>query len=118
MRNHLCFVRRKKSDRPSRFKNSRYTEDVAGSQPDQALINEWIRTQLDAIGKHFTAIEKCSASAAGPKAKKLLLLGVLLDQVSMGVLLRVMWLKNCRSCIPRYMIDPLWIRLKLESDNY
>ena len=46
-------------------------EDNNGSQPDQALIIEWILTQLDAIGKRLTAIEQNSASAARPKAKKL-----------------------------------------------
>ena len=55
----------KKSDRPSHFKNSRPREDT-----DQTLINEWILTQLDAIGKHLTAIENSLASAARPKAKK------------------------------------------------
>ena len=60
----------KKSDRPSRFKNSRSREVTAGSQPDQTLINERILSQLDAIGKRLTAIEQSSASAARPKAKK------------------------------------------------
>ena len=62
----------KKSDRLSLFTNSGDREDVAGNQPDQALINERILTQLDAIGKHLTAIAKCSASAAPPKAKKVI----------------------------------------------
>ena len=46
----------KKSDRPSRFKNSRSNEATVGIQPDQTLINEWILTQLDAIVKRLTAI--------------------------------------------------------------
>ena len=58
----------KKSDRPSRFKNSRKV--TVGSQPDQTVINERILTQLDVIGKRLTAIEESSASAAQPKAKK------------------------------------------------
>ena len=60
----------KKSDRPSRFKNSRSMEVMAGSQPDQTLINERILSQLDAIGKRLNAIEESSASAARPKARK------------------------------------------------
>ena len=52
------------------FKNSRTRGDTVGSQPDQTLINEWILTQLDAIGKCSTATEKSLASAAWPKAKK------------------------------------------------
>ena len=60
----------KKSDRPSRFKNSKPKSDTVVCQPDQKLINERILTQLDAIGKRLTAIEKGSASAARPKAKK------------------------------------------------
>ena len=65
----------KKSDRPSRFKNSRSHEVTVGSQPDQTLINEWILTQLDRIGRRLTAIEKGSVSAARPKAKKLVVQG-------------------------------------------
>ena len=34
------------------------------------MINEWILTQLGAISNRLTAIEKCLASAAQPKAKK------------------------------------------------
>ena len=60
----------KKSDRLSRFKNSRSREVMVESQPDQTLINERILSQLDAIGKCLTAIEKSPASAARPKAKK------------------------------------------------
>ena len=44
--------------------------DMAGSQLDQVLIHEQILTQLDAIGKLLTAIEKGVVSAARPKAKK------------------------------------------------
>ena len=65
----------KKSDRPSGFKNSRPKQDTVASQPDQKLINERILTQLDAIGKRLTAIEKSSASAARPKAKKVVVTG-------------------------------------------
>ena len=65
----------KGSDRPSCFKNSRSHEATVGSQPDQTLINERILTQLDAIGKRLTAIEKGSASAARPKAKQLVVKG-------------------------------------------
>ena len=39
--------------------------------PDQALINQRILSQLDAIGKRLTVIEHKSASPAKPKAKKL-----------------------------------------------
>ena len=39
--------------------------------PDQALINQQILSQLDAIGKRLTVIESKSASPAKPKAKKL-----------------------------------------------
>ena len=39
--------------------------------PDQALINQKILSQLDAIGKRLTVIETKSASPAKPKAKKL-----------------------------------------------
>ena len=70
---HLCMFTRKikkQSDRPSHFKNSRSREDTVGSQLDQTLINEQILSQLDAIGKCLTAIQKCLASAAQPKAKK------------------------------------------------
>ena len=38
--------------------------------PDQALINQRILSQLDAIGKRLTVIENKSASPAKPKAKK------------------------------------------------
>ena len=54
------------SNRPSHFKNSRRREDIAASQPDKALINERILTQLDALDKRLTAIEKSSASAGLP----------------------------------------------------
>ena len=68
---HVHTKNLKKSDRPSRFKNSRSREVTVGSQPDQTnQINERILTQLDAIGKHLTAIEESLASAARPKAKK------------------------------------------------
>ena len=60
----------KKSDRSSRFKNSRPRKDSVGSQKDHTLINERTLTQLDATGKCLTAIEKSSASAAIPEAKK------------------------------------------------
>ena len=39
--------------------------------PDQALINQQILSQLDAIGKRLTVIESKSASPAKPKAKNL-----------------------------------------------
>ena len=39
--------------------------------PDQALINQQILSQLDAIGKRLTVIESKPASPAKPKAKKL-----------------------------------------------
>ena len=91
---HVQTKKFKKSDR-----NSRSKEVTAESQPDQTLINERIHSQLDAIGKPLTAIEQSSASAARPKAKKLLL-GVLLVQVSMEVLLRVTRLKNYQNYIP------------------
>ena len=39
--------------------------------PDQALINQRILSQLDAIGKRLTVIENKSASPAKPKVKKL-----------------------------------------------
>ena len=55
----------KKSDRLSRFKNSRTRVDTVGSQMDQTLINEWILTI-----KRLTTIEKSSASAVRPTAKK------------------------------------------------
>ena len=45
---------------------------MAASQLDQALINKRIFTQLDAISKCLTAIEKCLASAARPKAKNII----------------------------------------------
>ena len=64
-----------KSDRLSRFKNSRSREVTARSQPDQTLINERILSQLDATGKRLTAIEQSSASAARPKAKKVTVRG-------------------------------------------
>ena len=48
---------------------------MAESQPDQTMINERILSQLDAIGKCLTAIEKSSASAARPKAKKVIVRG-------------------------------------------
>ena len=38
---------------------------------DQALINQQILSQLDAIGKRLTAIESKSVPSAGPKAKPL-----------------------------------------------
>ena len=56
----------KKLDRPSRFKNSRPREDTSGSQLDQALINERILTQLDAIGKRLTAGEQNLVSIVEP----------------------------------------------------
>ena len=65
----------KKADRPSRFKNSRPRPDTVACQPDQNVINERILTQLDAIGKRLTAIEESSASAARPKAKKVVVRG-------------------------------------------
>ena len=65
----------------------------------RSLINKWILSQLDVIGKRLTAIEQGSASAARPKAKKILL-GVLLDQVSMEVFLRVIQSKNYQNCTP------------------
>ena len=37
----------KKSERDSRFNNFRPHEDTVGSQPDQALIDKWILTQLN-----------------------------------------------------------------------
>ena len=67
---HVQTKKFKKSDRPSRFKNSRSREVTVASQPDQTVINERILAQLDAIGKRLTAIEESSASAARPKAKK------------------------------------------------
>ena len=48
---------------------------MAESQPDQTMINERILSQLDAIGKRLTAIEQSSASAARPKAKKVIVRG-------------------------------------------
>ena len=42
------------------------------NQPDHTLINERILTQLDTIGKRLTAIEKSSAFAALPKAKRVI----------------------------------------------
>ena len=72
---HVQTKKFKKSDRPSRFKNSRSREVMAGSQLDQTLINERILSQLDAIGKRLTAIEQSSASAARPKAKKVAVRG-------------------------------------------
>ena len=72
---HVQTKKFKKSDRPSRFKNSRSREVMAGSQLDQTLINERILSQLDAIGKRLTAIEQSSASAARPKAKKVTVTG-------------------------------------------
>ena len=39
--------------------------------PDQALINQKILSQLDAIDKRLTVIENKSASPAKPKAKKI-----------------------------------------------
>ena len=65
----------KKADRPSRFKNSRPRPDTVACQPDQNVINERILTQLDAIGKRLTAIEESLASAARPKAKKVVVRG-------------------------------------------
>ena len=73
---HVQTKQFKKSDRPSRFKNSRSREVTAGSQLDQTLINERILSQLDTIGKHLTAIEQSSASAARPKAKKVTVMGI------------------------------------------
>ena len=72
---HVQARKLKKSDRPSRFKNSRSREVMAESQPDQTMINERILSQLDAIGKRLTAIKKISASAAQPKAKKVIVRG-------------------------------------------
>ena len=60
----------KQSDRPSCLKNSRHMLVSTGSQPDQALINERILTQVDTIGKGLTSIEQNSASVHRPKAKK------------------------------------------------
>ena len=45
-------------------------EVMAGSQPDQTLINERILSQLDAIGKDSTAIKESSAPAAQSKGRK------------------------------------------------
>ena len=67
---HVQTKKFKKSDRPSRLKNSRSREVTVASQPDQTVINERILAQLDTIGKRLTAIEESSASAARPKAKK------------------------------------------------
>ena len=72
---HVQTKKFKKSDRPSRFKNSRSREVTAESQPDQTLINERILSQLDTIGKRLTAMEQSSASAARPKAKKVTVRG-------------------------------------------
>ena len=103
LKNRLCMFTRKISKNQTDLHVSKI-QDLGRirleSQPDQILINEWILTQLDAIGKCLTAIEKSSASAARPEAKKLLFLGVLLVKVSMGVLLRVIRSKNCQNCIP------------------
>ena len=55
------------------MKNSRLRDDTGRFQPEQAPINNRILTQMDAISKHLTAIEKSSASAARPKAKNLYL---------------------------------------------
>ena len=67
---HIQTRKLKKSDRPSRFKNSRSREVTVANQPDQTVINDRILAQLDAIGKRLTVIEESSASAARPKAKK------------------------------------------------
>ena len=56
---HVCQKKKsQKSDRPTRLKKSRPRDDTGRFQPDQALINNHILIQLDAIGKHLTTIEK------------------------------------------------------------
>ena len=96
---HVQTKKFKKSDRPSRFKNSRSREVTAGSQPDQTLINERIFSLLDAIGKNLTAMEQSSTSAARSKAKKDTVRGTASSSLN-GSFSECDSVKNYQNCIP------------------
>ena len=86
--------------------------------PDQALINQKILSQLDAVGKRLiTVIESKSASPAKPKAKKLTK-----KKHAANSSLKRSSVEEVGNNMPSYtlfrMIDPFRIRLKIGSGNY